>query len=174
MFWLSSLVDCLKERAWVWMWWNEQSSSTVGFLEFKGKNLSHFPYSLCPSFSEENPGSHFDKLRILDKSKYRHGLTTPTYYLFLLPEHDAGLVAALHPLDWVYPLYDGCLPDVAYMHCGSEPSQYLCRVEEDANISLEILASHRLFPLRAGGHHATSQLSQGDVQGKGSTLLGSD
>ena len=107
--------------------------------------MSHFPYSLCPSFSEENPGSHFDKLRILDKSKYIHGLTTPTYYLFLLPEHDAGLVAALHPLDWVYPLYDGCLPDVAYMHCGSEPSQYLCRVEQDADISLEILASHRLF-----------------------------
>ena len=100
--------------------------------------MSHFPYSLCPSFSEEDPGSHFDKLRILDESKYRHGLTTPTYYLFLLPEHDAGLVAALHPLDRVYPLYDGCLPDVAYMHCGSEPSQYLCRVEEDAHISLEI------------------------------------
>lgn len=80
-----------------------QTNLTISFLELERKDLGHFPNPLRSSFSKEDPCSYFDKFRILDE-----------------PEHDTGLITALHPLDRVYPLNDGSLPDVPNMHSGPD------------------------------------------------------
>ena len=90
-----------------------------------------------------------------------------------LPEHDTGLVTTLHPLNWMDPLYDGSLPDIANVYCSSKPSQNFCRVEKNTDIGLEVLASHRLLSLWTSSHHPSPELCKGDVQGQGSALLGS-
>ena len=85
----------------------------------EGEYLSHLAATLCPSFSEENLRPDLDKLRILDE-----------------PEHDAGLVTALHPLDREDALDDSSLPDVADVDCGLKPRDDLRGMEEDTDISL--------------------------------------
>ena len=75
-----------------------------------------------------------------------------------VPEDYAGLVTALHALDRVYPLYNCCLPNIPNMHCCSEPSQYLSRMEQHTHTCLKILAGYWLLTLWTGSYHATPQL----------------
>ena len=84
---------------------------------FKWENLSHRPDTLRSALTEQNSGSDFDKLWVLDESKSDDtaDIITKLWCLVccLSPEHDATLVVTLHPLHRVHPLDDGGLPDVA-------------------------------------------------------------
>ena len=117
--------------------------------------MGDFPYSFSSAFPEEYPGSELDKLGMLKEL-----------------EHDGGLVAAPHALEGRDALDDGCLPDVAAVHGGPEALAHLGGVEEETDAGLEVETSNRLAPLEARGHHASPQLRDRDVQGKGRTLLG--
>ena len=106
-----------------------------------------------------------------------------------VPEHDAGLVAALHPLDREDPLDDCCLPNVADVDSRPEARHDLRGVEQHAHTrlqsllqywhvilaeavaDLEILARYWLVALGADGNHAAPQLGQRDVQRQGRALL---
>ena len=91
---------------------------------------------------------------------------------YQLPEHDTGLVTALHPLDGKDPLDDGSLADVADVDGGPEAPHDLGRVEEDTDRGLEVLTGDWLVTLGTDGHHPSPQLGAGDVQGEGGALLG--
>ncbi len=85
----------------------------------EGEHLSNFSQALGSPLSEQNLRPDLDKLGVLDE-----------------PEHDAGLVTALHPLDREDALDDSSLPDVADVDCGLEPRDDLRGMEEDTDISL--------------------------------------
>ena len=85
----------------------------------EGEYLSNFAQALGSPLPEQNLRPDLDKLGVLDE-----------------PEHDAGLVTALHPLDRKDALDDSGLPDIADVDCGLESRDDLRRVEEDTDISL--------------------------------------
>ena len=62
-----------------------------------------------------------------------------------VPEHDAGLVAALHPLNREDPLDDGCLPNVADVDSRPEARHDLRGVEQHAHTRLQLLVCSEIL-----------------------------
>ena len=108
-------------------------------IVLEGEYLSHLAATFGPSFSKENLRPDLDKLRILDE-----------------PEHDAGLVTALHPLDGEDALDDGSLPDVADVDSRLEPRDNLRGMEEDTDVSLRRQKS-------SANYHLSSSFSPGST-----------
>ena len=106
---------------------------------FEGEHLSNFAQALGSPLSEQNLRPDLDKLRILDE-----------------PEHDAGLVTALHPLDGEDALDDGRLPDVADVDSRLEPRDNLRGMEEDTDVSLRRQQS-------SANYHLSSSFSPGST-----------